>query len=69
MSGRRALTVTDPTCEVVVFMRPNGSAQAVVTPRKLPPSTHEISAPGKGEHIVVKRLPDGCVEVLYEETK
>ena len=32
-------------------------------------STHEIQKPEKGERIVVKRLSDGCVEVLYEEAK
>ena len=70
MTGRRALTVTDPTCEVVVFMRANGSAQAVITPKNRGPSTHEIPAPAmENEHIVVKRLPDGCVEVLYEDIK
>ena len=63
---RRMFMVTDPTCEVVVFFRPDGSAQAVAIAKKHT-MVGEIPAPSKGEHIVVKRLPDGCVEVLYEE--
>lgn len=69
MTARRALSVTDPTCEIVVFMRADGSAQAVITPRNRGPSTHEIPKPDEGERIAVKRLPDGCVEVVYEEVK
>lgn len=65
---RRMFMVTDPTCEVVVFFRPDGSAQAVATAKKHS-MVGEIPAPPKGERIAVKRLPDGCVEVVYEESK
>ena len=59
--------MTDPTCDIVVFFRPDGSAQAIIKAREHS-TTHEIPAPPEGERIVVKRTPDGCVEVIYEET-
>ena len=65
---RRIITVTNPTCEVVVFMRQDGSAQAIVTSDRHT-TTHEIPKAPKGERIAVKRMPDGCVEIMYEETK
>ena len=67
MTARRVLTVSDPLCQVVVFMRDNGSAQAVVTSKTMQPTTVEIPAPPDGERIVVMRLPDGCVEIVYDE--
>jgi phage baseplate assembly protein gpV len=67
MTARRVLTVSDPLCQVVVFMRGNGSAQAVVTSKALAPTTVEIPAAPKGEHIIVQRLSDGCVEIMYDE--
>jgi hypothetical protein len=60
------VTVADPLCKVAVFMRADGSAQAVVTSNNLRSAVMEVPAPPKGERIVVKRLPDGCVEVVYE---
>lgn len=68
MTTRRVFTVTDPTCEVVVFFRPDGSAEAVATAKKHT-VRGEIPPPPKGERIAVKRTPDGCVEVVYEEVK
>ena len=47
MTKLRWLTVTDPTCDVVVFMRPDGSAQAVIKARDHT-TTHEIPVPSKG---------------------
>jgi len=67
MTARRVLTVTDPTCEVVIFTRRDSSAQAIITSKNRGPTTHEIPAPDTGERIIVKRLPDGCVEVVYED--
>lgn len=67
MTKLRWLTVTNPTCDVVVFMRPDGSAQAVIKARDHT-TTHEIPVPSKGQRMIVKRTPDGCVEVIYEET-
>jgi hypothetical protein len=67
MTARRVLTVADPLCQVVVFMRANGTAQAVVTSKTMQPTTIEIPAPPEGERLVVQRLPDGCVEVVYDE--
>ena len=60
------LTCSDPLCKVAVFMRADGSAQAVVSSNNLRAAVVEIPTPPAGERIVVKRLLDGCVEVLYE---
>lgn len=60
------LTCADPLCKVAVFMRSDGSAQAVVTSNNLRAAVVEVPRPPPGERIVVKRLPDGCVEVGYE---
>lgn len=65
--GRRVLTNSDPLCEVVVIMKSDGSAQAVVMSNNLPQTTVTIPPPGDGERIVVKRTPDGCVDVFYED--
>jgi len=67
MSRPAWITVADPLCKVAVFMRANGSAQAVISSNNLRAAVMEIPAPPKGEHIVVKRMPDGCVEVIFEE--
>jgi hypothetical protein len=61
------ITVRDPLCKVSVFMKHDGSAQAVVMSNNLRTIMMEIPKPPRDESIVVKRLPDGCVEVVYEE--
>jgi hypothetical protein len=77
MSARRVLTVADPSCQVVIFMRADGSAEAlVVKPAKDPIKGFvvgtlltrvEIAKPPEGFSIVVARLPDGSAEVVYSD--
>lgn len=61
------ITIADPLCKVSVFMRKDGSAQAVVMSNNMRSAVMEIPVPPKGQRIVVRRQPDGCVEVVYEE--
>lgn len=67
MTARRVLSVTDPLCQLAMFMRPDGSAQAAITSNNLRAAVVEIPAPSKGERIVMKRMSDGCVEIFYED--
>jgi hypothetical protein len=67
MSRPPWITVADPRCKVSVFMKPDGSAQAVVMSNNLRSAVMEIPAPPPGERIVVNRMTDGCVEVVYEQ--
>ncbi len=66
MTTRRILTVTDPLCQVDVVIFKDGSGQAVVTSNNLRAAEVNIPKPAEGEHIAVKRMPDGCVDVFYE---
>ena len=66
MSRPPWITVADPLCKLSIFMKKDGSAQAVVMSNNLRAAVMEIPAPPPGERIVVKREPDGCMEVVYE---
>lgn len=63
---RRVLTNSDPRCEVVIMMRPDGGASAAIMSNNLPVTRHEIEPPREGERLVVKRT-NGCVDVYYED--
>ncbi len=69
MDTRRVLTVADPNCQIVVFTRPDGTAQAIITKSEdgERPTTIEIAKPPKGQRRVVARLPDGSVEVYNDD--
>ena len=67
MSRPPWITVADPLCKLSIFMKKDGSAQAVVMSNNLPSTVMEIPAPPPGERIVVNRKPDGFVEVTYEQ--
>jgi hypothetical protein len=67
MSAKRIVTVTDPGCEVVVFSKPDGSAEAVVTHPLTPPTTIQIEKAPKGQRIVTTRFGDGTVEITYQD--
>jgi hypothetical protein len=67
MTPRRVLTVTDPLCQVAIAIFKDGSARATVTSNNLQAAVIEIPKPEDGEHISVKRTPDGCVDVWYED--
>ena len=67
MTPRRVLTVTDPLCQVAIAIFKDGSGRATVTSNNLQAAVIEIPKPADGEHISVKRTPDGCVDVWYEE--
>lgn len=67
MSARRVLAVTDPLCQVAIAIFKDGSARATVTSNNLQAAVVEIPKPGDSEHIAIKRTPDGCVDVWYED--
>lgn len=76
MTARRVLTVADPSCQVVLFMRADGSAEAfVIKPEDSAkgfivgtlPTMVEIAKPPEGFRIKVSRLPDGAAEVVYSD--
>ena len=69
MNSRRILTIADPNCQIVVFTRIDGTAQAVITKgdEDGSPTTIEIAKPPKGQRRVVARLPDGSVEVYNDD--
>jgi len=67
MSRPPWITIADPRCKLSIFMKKDGSAQAVVMSNNLRSAVMEIPKPPAGERIVVNRMPDGCVEVVYEE--
>jgi hypothetical protein len=67
MTPRRVLTVTDSRCQVAIAIFKDGSGRATVTSNNLQSAVIEIPKPADGEHIAVKRTPDGCVDVWYEE--
>jgi len=63
---RRFITITNPLCQVAVFLRPDGSAQAAVSSGELSVAVMEIPKPPDGERIVIHRGSDGSVDVVYE---
>jgi len=70
----RIITVADAKCKAIVFMRPNGGAQVVITrpqfgngePHK--PNTIDIPPPPIGQRIAILRYPDGAMEVIYRDS-
>lgn len=67
--ARRILTVTHPAYEVVVFMLPDGSADACVMHNGTETTRMRIESPPTGQRIVVNRLPSGVVEVQYRDSE
>lgn len=67
--AQRIITVTNIDIEVVVFMNPDGSAQAVLTDPNKPkhPTFVPIAKPPDGHQIVMTRYPHGHIEVVYRE--
>jgi hypothetical protein len=63
----RILTIADPAVQFVLFMRNDGSAEAVLThpDRPTKPTRHEIPPAPAGQRIVMTRYPTGEVEVMY----
>ena len=69
METQRILTVTDTKCEVVIFLHPDGSAEAIISHNSSPftPTKYEIPKAPTGQRIVVMRYRDGSVDVLHKD--
>jgi hypothetical protein len=65
----RIVTVADPHWEVVVFTKPDGGAEAVITSPDSPkkPVHITIDPAPEGMRLVTMRHPDGTVEVFYRD--
>lgn len=66
MTACRVFTVVDPLCQVSIAIFKDGSGRATVTSNNLHTAVIDIPKPADGEHIAVKRTPDGCIDVWYE---
>jgi hypothetical protein len=69
MSIRHIVQSTDPTCEVVVIMNNDGGAEVFIAPHKAAATKVNIVPPDERERIVIKRTPDGCVDIYYEDVE
>lgn len=62
----RIITVNNPGYDVVLFVRDDGSAQAIISGGDKPVTTVYIAAPEKGRRIVIERK-GSRLDVLYRD--